>query len=140
MAPVFCLRTLNVFIADSRIGSDAIEAAKKMSIQYHAKDKLNLEPTRKLFIARHHSYHGATPGALALSGYPTRRDPYRENIPSDTFFIPACNEWRDKRTGESIPQYVGRLKQQLIDMIIYLGPENVAGFFMEPVVGAVSTF
>lgn len=42
------------------------------------------------------------------------------------------------KEGETTTQYVERLAEELESKICELGPETVAGFFMEPVVGAVS--
>ena len=41
--------------------------------------------------------------------------------------------------GETTAQYVKRLEDELERKILDLGPETVAGFVMEPVVGAVSS-
>lgn len=42
------------------------------------------------------------------------------------------------KDGETADEYVGRLAKELESKICELGPDTVAGFFMEPVVGAVS--
>ena len=41
------------------------------------------------------------------------------------------------KKGDSVAQYVERLANELECKILDLGPETVAGFVMEPVVGAV---
>ena len=46
-------------------GSEAIEAALKLARQYFVERG---EPQRRYFIARRQSYHGITPGALAIGG------------------------------------------------------------------------
>lgn len=50
----------------------------------------------------------------------------------------ACNAWRFKQDGESDEAYVARLAAELDAKIRDLGPQTVAAFFVEPVVGAAS--
>jgi hypothetical protein len=119
-------------------GSEANEAAYKLALQYHTKEKADPEPSRTLFIARERSYHGATLGALDLSGHKARRELYEPVIPHNTHHISPCYSYRGLRTGETIAEYVRRLKDELEQKIIELGPKNVAAFICEPVVGAVS--
>lgn len=42
------------------------------------------------------------------------------------------------KDGETADEYVKRLAEELESKICELGADTVAGFFMEPVVGAVS--
>lgn len=119
-------------------GSEANEAAYKLCIQYHAKEKANPEPTRTLFIARDRSYHGATLGALDISGHKARRELYETALPRNTHHVSPCYSYRGLRTGETVSEYVARLKSELEQKIKNLGPMNVAAFICEPVVGAVS--
>jgi adenosylmethionine-8-amino-7-oxononanoate aminotransferase len=62
---------------------------------------------------------------------------YKPILPEKTQFISPCNPRRDMKKGESVTQYVERLADELERKILDLGPETVAGFVMEPVVGAV---
>ncbi|OAG24162.1 PLP-dependent transferase [Alternaria alternata] len=117
-------------------GSEANEAAQKLAYQYHSKLKDNPQPQRRWFIARDRSYHGATLGALEGSGHKGRKDMYKPILPEKTQFISPCNPCRDMIKGETTAQYVKRLQDELERKILDLGPETVAGFVMEPVVGA----
>src|SRR5207249_4253046 len=54
-------------------GSEAVESALKIARQYHT---LRGEPERYKVIARRGSYHGATYGAMSVSGAPQSVDPY----------------------------------------------------------------
>jgi adenosylmethionine-8-amino-7-oxononanoate aminotransferase len=119
-------------------GSEALEASQKLSYQYHSRLKQNPEPQRHWFIARDRSYHGATFGALELSGHKGRKDMYRPILPNNTHFISPCNEYRGLNDDETRDQYVERLAEELENKILELGSDTVAGFYMEPVVGAVS--
>ncbi|XPS75608.1 hypothetical protein M3J09_007683 [Ascochyta lentis] len=117
-------------------GSEANEAAYKLAVQYHAKEKVNPEPTRTLFIARDRSYHGATLGALDISGHKGRRELYEPALPHNAHHISPCYSYRGLQSGETVVEYVTRLKNELEQKIKDLGPKNVAAFICEPVVGA----
>ena len=112
-------------------GSEAIEAALKLSRQYFLEKG---EPKRRMFIARERSYHGNTLGALALGGDTVRRAPYEPMLMPVTHISP-CYEYRGRRADESPEAYGERVAGELDAAIRRLGPENVAAFFFEPVVG-----
>ena len=54
-------------------GSEAVESALKIALHYHT---ANGEPARRRFIARRRSWHGNTLGALSVSEFKERRDPF----------------------------------------------------------------
>src|ERR1700761_2462306 len=120
------------------IGSEAMEAAMKLSRQYF----LELDPPqpqRTKFIARKESYHGTTLGALSMSGHVARRAAFEPMLLNDNISrVSFCNAYRGMREGESVVEYVARLAQELDDEFVRQGPENVCAFVAEPVVGAVS--
>ncbi|KAH7406972.1 omega-amino acid-pyruvate aminotransferase [Phaeosphaeria sp. MPI-PUGE-AT-0046c] len=116
-------------------GSEALEGALKMARQYHAYEKDTPEPERDIFIARKSSYHGATLGALGVSGHTLRREKFESLLPKNTRFVSPCYEYRDLK-GRSIAQYVEDLAQELDREIRAAGQNRVAGFIVEPVVGA----
>ncbi len=114
-------------------GSEAIELAIKMARQYWLEKG---QPSRSRFIARRQSYHGNTLGALAAGGNMARRAPYAPLL-SDAFsHIAPCYPYRDRRDDESEEQYGLRVADELETEIQRLGPETVAAFVAEPVVGA----
>ncbi len=115
-------------------GSEAVEAALKMARQYH----LEIGQTRRSrFIARRQSYHGNTLGALAVGGNEWRREPYRPLLMETTHVAP-CFAYRFKRDDESEEQYGRRVADELEAEILRLGPDTVAGFVAETVVGATA--
>src|SRR5919108_3146813 len=59
-------------------GSEAIEAALKVSRQYH---RLRGEPTRFKFVSRRSAYHGTTMGALSINGSPALRSQFEPLLP-----------------------------------------------------------
>ena len=116
-------------------GSEAMEAAIKIARQFHIERG---QPQRTRFIARRQSYHGNTLGALATSGHRARRAPY-EPLLSDRFsHVSPCFPYRYQAPGESDAAYVVRLAQELDTEFQRLGPDTVAAFCAEPVVGATA--
>lgn len=116
-------------------GSEAIEAAVKLARQHF----LELgQPRRTRFIARRQSYHGNTLGALALSGNAARRAPYLPLL-SDAFsHVSPAFAYRGQLESESEAEYVLRLAAELEAEFQRLGPDTVAAFVAEPVVGATT--
>ena len=115
-------------------GSEANETAMKLARQYHLERG---QESRSRFIARQQSYHGNTLGALAVGGNKWRRAPY-EPLLVETSHIVPCYAYRHQEPGESLEAYGKRAANALESEILRLGPENVAGFFAETVVGATA--
>ncbi|WMS44254.1 aspartate aminotransferase family protein [Acuticoccus sp. MNP-M23] len=114
-------------------GSEAAEAAIKLARQYFLEKG---EPARSRIIARRQSYHGNTLGALAAGGNEWRRRQFAPLL-SDAFsHIAPCHHWRWGEPGESAEAYGTRVADELDAEIQRLGPETVAAFMAEPVVGA----
>ncbi len=116
-------------------GSEATEAAIKMARQYFLEKG---EPKRHHVIARRQSYHGNTLGALSVSGNFARRAPYEPYMLDVAHHIAPCYAYRDKRDDESEEVYGRRVADELETAIKKLGPETVAAFIAEPVVGATA--
>jgi len=112
-------------------GSEAMESALKVALQYHWTVG---EPSRTRFIARERSYHGSTLGALAVSGFSQRREQFEGGLTACSF-VSSANEYRlpDGVTGTGLAAWLGA---ELEQEILRLGPETVAAFVIEPVVGA----
>jgi len=115
-------------------GSESVEAALKMARQYFLEIG---EPQRRLFITRRQSYHGNTLGALGVGGNQWRREPFAP-IMTDAHYIDPCYAYRGQQEGEDIFSYGQRMANQLEEKLLELGPENVAAFVAEPVVGATA--
>jgi len=112
-------------------GSEAVESCLKLALQYHA---ARGEMSRRRFIARERSWHGNTLGALSVSGFLERKRAFEGSLLEVSRLSPA-NVYRPvagataETTGEACAQ-------ELEDEILRLGPEKVAAFIFEPVVGA----
>lgn len=113
-------------------GSEAMEAALKLARQYFVEIG---QPGRSRFISRRMSYHGNTLGALAVGGHAGRRALYQP-ILIETSQIAPCYAYRDQCAGETEEAYGLRVANELDAEIRCLGPENVAAFIAEPIVGA----
>ncbi|KAJ4419457.1 hypothetical protein N0V85_001029 [Neurospora sp. IMI 360204] len=121
-------------------GSEAIEAALKLSLEFHS---WTGSTKRTNFITRTPSYHGTTLGSLSASNHFSRRLPFlSSNILLESHFHPisACNPYRDHFFSvnelELTAAYVSRKLSELESMFLRLGPETVAAVIMEPIVGA----
>ncbi len=113
-------------------GSEAVESALKVAKQYFLEIG---KPQKSRFISRRQSYHGNTIGALSAGGNMWRRIPF-EPILIKTSHISPCYAYRDQQEGESVEAYGLRVANELEDEILLLGPDTVAAFIVEPVVGA----
>lgn len=112
-------------------GSESTETALKICRQYFLERG---EPSRAQFISRKQSYHGATLGALALSGNVKRRTPFLPLLP-DWPHIDACYCYRCP-LNLHYPQCGVACADELAHTIERAGAKNVAAFFVEPVSGA----
>lgn len=113
-------------------GSEAVEAAIKMARQYFLEVG---QPQRRHIVARWQSYHGNTLGALSAGGNRWRRGMF-EPLLVDMSHISPCYEYRLREAGESEEAYSHRMADELEAEFQRLGPDTVAAFIAEPVVGA----
>lgn len=114
-------------------GSEATETAIKMVLQYWRSQG---RARRTKILSRWHGYHGATLGALALSGHRGRRLPFEAVLPPvrhiSTCFCYHCP------LGLSLPSCELACARELETAIAEEGADSVAGFILEPMVGATS--
>jgi len=112
-------------------GSEAIESALKIALQYHW---VCGDRSRTRFIARQRSYHGNTLGALSVSGFAQRRKQFEGSlIPCS--FVSAANVYRPAVDGGQAA-LTDFLAEELEQEILQQGAENIAAFIFEPMVGA----
>ena len=101
-------------------GADANENAIKMARQYTGRAKI---------LVRYRSYHGATGQAMVATGDPRRWS----NEMGGTAFVRVPDA---HRYGRRDPEPVERSLEDLEEVIMFEGPHTIAGFLLEPVVGA----
>ncbi|HEY4447574.1 MAG TPA: aspartate aminotransferase family protein [Steroidobacteraceae bacterium] len=112
-------------------GSEAVESALKVALQYHS---ARGAMSRRRFIARRRSWHGNTLGALAVSDFLDRRAPF-EGALVEASFVPQVSMYRPP--AGVAPEALGaHAAAELEAEIVRVGPERVAAFIFEPVVGA----
>ena len=112
-------------------GSEAVETAIKLARQYALAQG---QAQRFKVISRYPSYHGATLGALALTGYAPMTapfDPMMRRMPK----IPAPRAYLDGLDA-SDPETGRHYADMLEDCLLEEGPETVLAFIVEPVGGA----
>lgn len=120
-----------IFFASS--GSEANDTAMKLIWYYW---NLKGEPQRKAIIARERAYHGTTIGSASLTGLPFMHDIFDLPLPQVHHIGPTPHFYECGKDGESEADFAARCAQALEDKILELGPENVAAFIGEPVMGA----
>lgn len=116
-------------------GSEAMEAALKLARQYFIEIG---QPGRIHVIARRQSYHGTTLGALSAGGHVARRAPYEPLLSPVFSRVSPCFAYHYQAPDESDAQYVERLAAELDAEFQRLGPDTVAAFCAETVVGAAT--
>ena len=113
-------------------GSEANDTAIKLAWYYwHAKG----EPQRSKIIARQMAYHGNTCAAVSLSGKPDMHAGF--GLPFANFkHTEFPHYYRRHEAGESEEQFSARMAEALEQLIQDEGPDTIAAFFAEPVMGA----
>ncbi|MGE5205766.1 MAG: aspartate aminotransferase family protein [Chlamydiota bacterium] len=109
-------------------GSEAVESALKLARQYQVEIG---QKQRFQVFSRRQSYHGATLGALAVSGNPRRRQIYLPMVREfEQVSLPYCFRCRydSKNCGQ---HYAGELERALS-----ASKDEAAAFIFEPVSGA----
>jgi adenosylmethionine-8-amino-7-oxononanoate aminotransferase len=95
-------------------GSDSVDTAAKLARRYWHEVG---QPSRTIVIGRQKAYHGMHYAGTALAGIPVNREGYGELVPDA-----ATVGWD---SADDLRATIERL-----------GPERVAAFFCEPVIGA----
>lgn len=102
-----------------------MEAVLKIARQYYYETKQN---QRTNFIGRQLSFHGNTLGTLALAYHPARRAPYLDLLNKTNFHhVSPAYAKRFQKPDETEEEYVERLRKELEDKFLELGPETVIG-------------
>jgi 4-aminobutyrate---pyruvate transaminase len=113
-------------------GSEANDTAIK--IIYYYNNAIG-RPSKKKIIARIRGYHGVTIATASLTGLPNNHQDF--DLPIANIIHVGCpHHYRFARAGESEEEFASRLAAELDELIVNEGPETVAAFFAEPVMGA----
>jgi len=111
-------------------GSEVNEAALKLAYQYYWERG---RPSKHKVVGRWQSYHGNTIGALSMSGRTQWRRMHSSYL-LDFPHIPPPYCYRCP-WGVSYPDCGIRCAYELRRVIAQEGPENVAAFIAEPIIG-----
>jgi len=119
-----------VFFTNS--GSEANDTVVKMA--WFLNNGLG-RPEKKKFLSRTKAYHGITIASGSLTGLAGNQKDF--DLPAIPVTHLTCpHYWRYGEEGESETEFTARLLKELEDTIIAEGPETIAGFIGEPVMGA----
>jgi len=92
-------------------------------------------PNKKKIISRLKAYHGVTVASASLTGLPNNHLDF--DLPIAGILHTACPHlYRSRVEGESADAFAARLAGELEELILREGPETVAAFIAEPVMGA----
>jgi taurine--2-oxoglutarate transaminase len=110
-------------------GADANENAIKLARAVTGRHKI---------LARYRSYHGASYGALALSG-DLRRIAWEPDVMGSVVHFPAAYRYRDDLVPDAMQlsdeEYSARHLEYLEQIIRYEGADSIAAIFLEAVTG-----
>jgi 4-aminobutyrate---pyruvate transaminase len=126
MAPFDASR---VFFGNS--GSDANDTQIKLVWYYN---NAIGRPAKKKIIARHKGYHGTTLASAGLTGLPSFHKLFDVPLPQ-ILHTDAPYYYRGAAAGESEEDYASRLAANLESLILREGPDTVAAFIAEPLMG-----
>jgi 4-aminobutyrate--pyruvate transaminase len=92
-------------------------------------------PKRKKIISRLKAYHGVTIAAASLTGLVNNHRDF--DLPIANILHAGCpHHYRFAQAGESEDAFAKRMASELEALIVAEGPDTVAAFIAEPVMGA----
>ncbi|MBV8839550.1 MAG: aminotransferase class III-fold pyridoxal phosphate-dependent enzyme, partial [Alphaproteobacteria bacterium] len=119
-----------VFFCNS--GSEANDSQMKMV--WYMQNALG-RPNKKKIISRQRAYHGVTIAAASLTGLPANHIDF--DLPIARVLHTSCpHHYRYGKDGETEEEFATRCATELEELILREGPETVAAFIAEPVMGA----
>jgi 4-aminobutyrate--pyruvate transaminase len=122
--------TSKVFFCNS--GSEANDTQVKLV--WYMNNALG-RPQKKKIISRLKAYHGVTIASASLTGLPANQRDF--DLPIAGILHAGCpHHYRFAQAGESEEAFATRLAAELAQLIEQEGPETVAAFIAEPVMGA----
>ena len=112
-------------------GTDANDSAIRMIHHYFI---LQGKPEKKHVIARTDSYHGTSYMMASVSGKANIRQNRFHYVDDITHLISSPSNYR-RPAGVSLEEFSDMQVQELEDKILEVGPERVACFICEPIMG-----
>ncbi len=122
--------TSKVFFTSS--GSETNDSQIKLAWYYN---NAIGRPKKKKIISRMRAYHGVTIASASLTGLPVFHADF--DLPMAGVLHTDCPHfYRGGETGETELEFVARLASNLETLIEREGPDTIAAFIAEPVMGA----
>ncbi|WP_288427670.1 aspartate aminotransferase family protein [uncultured Agrobacterium sp.] len=113
-------------------GSEANDLACKMV--WYRSNALGKKDKKKI-IGRIKGYHGVTIASGSITGLPRNHESF--DLPLDRMIHTSCPSFvHHGSEGESEEDFTTRMLKDLEDLILREGPETIAAFWGEPVMGA----
>ena len=122
--------TSKVFFTSS--GSEANDS--QIKLQWYYNNAIG-KPNKKKIISRVHAYHGVTIAAGSLTGIPIFHSDFDLPI-ARILHTEKPHFYRYGKEGETEEEFASRLAGKLEALIEREGPETIAAFIAEPVMGA----
>lgn len=123
-------RMARVFYQSS--GSEANETQVKLA--WYMNNAMG-RPEKKKILSRVKAYHGVTIVSASMTGLPYNHRDF--DLPVDAVkHVGTPHHWREAEAGETEEAFSARLAVELENRIVEEGPETVAAFIAEPVMGA----
>ena len=119
-----------VFFGNS--GSDANDTNVKLVWYYN---NLRGKPEKQKIISRKRAYHGVTVASASLTGLPSVHAAFNLPLPA-ILHTETPHYWRNAEPGMSERDFSKWCAAKLEEMIVAEGPDTVAAFIAEPVMGA----
>lgn len=113
-------------------GSEANDTQMKLAWYYNNARGL---PEKKKIISRKKGYHGVTIASASLTGLPYNHMDFDLPI-ARVRHTTTPHFWKEAHEGETEAEFTARLARDLQDLIDREGPDTVAAFIAEPVMGA----
>lgn len=116
-------------------GSTANDTALRL---VHYYNNLRGMPDKKKIISRIDAYHGSTYVAANLTGIHGTKQSFNRICDDFIHHVSAANMYRRPLGAESLSEeaYTEFLANEFENRILQLGPDNVAAFIAEPIMGA----
>jgi adenosylmethionine-8-amino-7-oxononanoate aminotransferase len=110
-------------------GSEAVESAWKLARQYF---RAIGQPGRYKVISRDIAYHGATMGALSITGLPAIKNVFEPLVPGSVR-VPNTNFYRAPEHSDDLVAFGRWAADEIERAILREGPDSVAAVYLEPV-------
>jgi len=113
-------------------GSEANDMQIKLTWYYN---NARGRPQKKKIISRIRGYHGVTIASASLTGLPWVHNDF--DLPIKNVVHTSCpHHYRFGTEGESEQDFATRMAAELEELILREGPDTIAAFIAEPVMGA----